>query len=433
MSNSYLHRARQLFRAKKALLLPVIVEKVACGFGPAKPRRRSHEGWIPAFAGMTFTATSSRTPLPKDSPKPAPDVIRGRSGISPILQNPRFDCLKTAVDWASLSSPWTRGIRSWGIAIFLGLLLLSCGDSAVSPEVVVYTSVDQPHAEPVLLEFEERSGIRVRAVYDVEASKTTGLVQRLDGEKAAPKADVYWSSEIIQTLWLEDRGVLAPYLSPQAGDIPGTLKDPEGYWTGIGLRGRVILVNKDRVRDVDVPSSIFEFLDPQWASGDVGVANPLFGTTFTHAAVLYSVLGEHTARDYFRALKEGPTQILDGNSTVRDRVASGDLMVGLTDTDDARAALRNGAPVSLVFPVRVETGALFIPGTVALVAGGPNQDNGKRLVDFLLSPEAEKMLIDEGFFHDSVRSPPVPMDIDWDSVADLVPQVRDDLKEIFLR
>src|SRR5262245_19891603 len=42
-------------------------------------------------------------------------------------------------------------------------------------EVTVYTSLDRPYAEPVLRAFEQRSGVRVRAVYDAEATKSVGL------------------------------------------------------------------------------------------------------------------------------------------------------------------------------------------------------------------------------------------------------------------
>ncbi len=84
-------------------------------------------------------------------------------------------------------------------AILLAILILcpivSCNRAGVK-EVVVYTSVDQIFSEPILTDFERETGIRVRAVYDVEASKTTGLVNRLLAEKDRPKADVFWNSEM---------------------------------------------------------------------------------------------------------------------------------------------------------------------------------------------------------------------------------------------
>ena len=60
-------------------------------------------------------------------------------------------------------------------------------------EVVIYTSVDQVFSEPILNGFEKAKGIKVKAVYDVEASKTAGLVNRLIAEKDRPKCDVFWN------------------------------------------------------------------------------------------------------------------------------------------------------------------------------------------------------------------------------------------------
>jgi len=102
-------------------------------------------------------------------------------------------------------------------------------------QVVVYTSLDQIFSEPVLRDFERLTGIKVRAVYDVEAAKTTGLVNRLIAEKKRPKCDVFWNSEIGRTIVLKRKGVLTPYCSPSALDIPPIFKDKEGSWTGFNI------------------------------------------------------------------------------------------------------------------------------------------------------------------------------------------------------
>jgi iron(III) transport system substrate-binding protein len=83
-------------------------------------------------------------------------------------------------------------------------------------EVVVYTSLDKVFSQPILEEFERKTGIKVKAVYDSEATKTTGLVNRLVAEKANPRADVFWNSETGRSIVLKQKGVLASYKSPSA-------------------------------------------------------------------------------------------------------------------------------------------------------------------------------------------------------------------------
>lgn len=204
----------------------------------------------------------------------------------------------------------------------LSILLAGCGLKPV-PTVVIYTSVDQVYAEPILKSFEQQSGIRTLAVYDTEAAKTTGLVSRLVAERQKPQADVFWSSEIAQTLWLKEQGILAAYAPTAAADIPPGFRDPDGAWSGLGYRARVILVNTERVAAADYPRSLNDLLDPKWGPGEIGLANPLFGTSATHAAALYAAWGRPAALDYFNALQARGVRVVDGNSVVRDMVANG--------------------------------------------------------------------------------------------------------------
>jgi iron(III) transport system substrate-binding protein len=54
--------------------------------------------------------------------------------------------------------------------------------------VVVYVSHDEVFSEPILKDFERETGIRVRAVYDTEETKSTGAMNRLIVEKNNPQA-----------------------------------------------------------------------------------------------------------------------------------------------------------------------------------------------------------------------------------------------------
>ena len=130
--------------------------------------------------------------------------------------------------------------------------------SPAQATVTVYVSTDRVFSEPVLREYERRSGVTVNAVYDTEETKSTGLANRLIAEKDRPRADVFWSNEPVRTLVLKSRGVLAPYRSPAAAGIPNELVDPEGYWTGFSARMRVIAYNTKSVAAGEAPTSVFD-------------------------------------------------------------------------------------------------------------------------------------------------------------------------------
>jgi iron(III) transport system substrate-binding protein len=277
--------------------------------------------------------------------------------------------------------------------LVLTCVLISCDRSSPQPasEVVIYTSLDRPHSKPVLDRFERETGIRVKALYDTEASKTVGLVNRLIGESSHPQADVFWSSEVIRTLVLKDKGVLAAYQSPVADQISSEFRDAEGYWTGFAARARVLLVNTELTQEA--PTSLQDLTKPEWR-GKFAMANPLFGTTGTEVANAWANWGPARTRGYLAALRENGVVITSGNATACEMVANGRIPVCMTDTDDAFTAIEQGHPVRMIFPNQGEGegGALLIPNTVSLIKNSPNSENGRKLIDFLLSPEVEEML-----------------------------------------
>ncbi len=265
------------------------------------------------------------------------------------------------------------------------------GKGGAAEQVTVYVSTDRVFSEPILRAYEQKTGVKVNAVYDTEETKSTGLANRLFAEKSNPQADVFWSNEPVRTLVLKRHGVLAPYRSPSAEGIPAVFKDPQGFWTGFSARLRVLIYNASLIRPEEAPKSIFDLIDPKW-KGQIAMADPRFGTTSFHVAAVYVKLGDRQADEYFRKLKANDVKIVSANSVVRDMVARGEVKMGLTDSDDVNVALVNRQPVAMALPDRNGTGVLVMPNMMSLIAGGPHPEAGKKLIDYLLSPEVESLL-----------------------------------------
>src|SRR5262245_55767923 len=132
-------------------------------------------------------------------------------------------------------------LGSW-TAIFLGVAMAGCW-RAGAPEIVVYSALDREFAEPVLIEFTRDSNIRVLAKYDDESTKTVGLTNALMQEAGRPRCDVFWNNEIVNTLRLEQKGLLAAYHSPAAEAYPAMYRSPDGTWHGFAARARILIVN----------------------------------------------------------------------------------------------------------------------------------------------------------------------------------------------
>lgn len=324
------------------------------------------------------------------------------------------------------------------LALFLiSPLALAAQEAAAQEEdpgeVVVYTALDKQFSEPILELFEAETGIDVRPVYDTEAVKTVGLVNRLLSERQRPRCDVFWNNEIVRSIQLKQEGLTVPYLSPSAVNIPEKMKDPEGHWTGFAARARVILVNKDLLPDPKAwPISVNEMVNPEW-NGKFAFAKPLFGTTSTHAAVIWAKAGPEKSAEFWQTVMTNGVMEA-GNAQARDAVAAGEVAWCLTDTDDAHGAVEDGANVEIIYPKDgpAGEGTILMPNTVVLIKNSPNPVNGKRLIDFLLSEKVEGLLAESRSaqlpVRDSVEGPErLPelteeqvMEIDWDQVYEAI-------------
>jgi len=321
-------------------------------------------------------------------------------------------------------------IRNALLPVFVAIaFLFVAGCSREDASVVVlYTSVDQPVAQPIVDAFTRETGIKVELRTDTEATKSVGLAERLRAEKASPKADVWWGNEVFHTINLANEGVLQPYASqsPSAADVGLQFRDPDGRWASVGLRARVIVVTQAvrPLRPWPEVKGLADLLDPNWR-GQLAIARPTAGTTGGHVAALYVLLGQEKADAFFRALHAQQVKLLGGNSVVADHVARGTVWAGLTDNDDYAAALHEGGQLTSVLPDQDGFGTLTMPTTVGLVAGAPHASAGKKLVDYLLSPQVEQKLLDAKFARYSVRDGVgervKTMPVDYRKVAEVMP------------
>lgn len=311
------------------------------------------------------------------------------------------------------------------IAIALGALVMwGCsGDSKGTGSVVVYTSVDQVYAREVFKRFAEETGIVVLPVFDTEAQKTTGLYRRLLAERDRPQADVFWNGEICRTLQLVEEG-LAADLGPVAPEgFPSQWIGPGRRWAAFSLRVRVIVYNVDMVKPEEAPTTLAELSSDRWKKR-YAMANPVFGTSATHAAALYEALGDDAADALWRALAANAARIVEGNAVVRDLVARGDVPVGLTDSDDFYAGLLDGKPIAAVAVDQSSIGAFVIPNSVMILAGAPHEESARTFVRYLLAPGVEAMLASSRCRQLPVRDEVARPD-DLDVFSDLKPMKVD--------
>ena len=303
-------------------------------------------------------------------------------------------------------------ISIWQQVIVASATVLSLGCIPQREKnVVLYSASDREFVAPILDAFERsNSGTEIARQFDVEASKTLGLVTRIEREKERPRCDVFWNNEIIHTIRLQKQGLLASRRWKVPDTWPNGFKAKDGTWIAFAARARVLLVNKDKLPNPATwPKSVLELADKKWHHR-CGLAYPIYGTTATHMAVMAShsdrVLADSNSdSDYLKSDRSldwirwsdswiNHSVVLAGNKQVALAVSSGELDWGLTDTDDAIIEKEAGHPVEIVFPDQEKNlfGTLFIPNTISVLAKAPNPTAAALLADYLVSEKTESRL-----------------------------------------
>lgn len=319
------------------------------------------------------------------------------------------------------------------VVVVVSLLRYRSAGRPTSSEVILYCAQDQVFAEPILAEFTQRTGIRVKAVFDSEAVKTVGLANRLLAERGRPACDVFWGNEEFRTRQLAAAGIF---------------RETDG-WVAFGRRTRRLVVGTDRRNDAPsadrlsaettaartgtassplAPASLIELTNARWR-GKVSLAFPMFGTTATHLHALRQHWGEPHWTAWCRALAANQPFLEEGNSQVVRRVARGDAWVGLTDSDDIEAGRREGLAVAAL-PMSPEM--LAIPNTVGIVRGAPHPAAAQKLSDHLTSPEVRAKLVAVAALEDGAPDA-ATLRPDWPMLLRELDQGTARLQEIFRR
>ena len=281
-------------------------------------------------------------------------------------------------------------------------------------EVIVYAAQDQVFAEPMLKEFEQQTGIRVRTVFDSEAAKTVGLANRLLAEQKHPQCDVFWGNEELRTRQLAAMGVFRA----------------TNGWASFGYRSRRLAL-REGGSAVPAPSSWSDLTNAAYR-GKISMAYPLFGTTATHFMALRQHWGESNWLAWCRALAANKPFIVDGNSVAVKFLVRGEAAVALTDSDDIAAEMREGAKLQAL-PMTGET--LLIPNTVAVVNNCPHPDAAQKLFEFLQTSAVTERLIAvhalEGAWSNDVWTS--TLHPDWDALVRDLNKATEQMQEIFRR
>lgn len=246
--------------------------------------------------------------------------------------------------------------------------------------LTVYASVLEDYMIEALKKFSEETGVDAQGVR-LGVGETLG---RLRAEKENPQASVWFGGAAETYLAAQNDGLLEPYISPNAADIPDKYKDPEGHWTGFYVGYLGFASNKRLLEEkgLDVPTSWEDLLAPE-LKGQVSIANPAAsGTSYNMLATLAMSMGEQEAIDYMVKLDENVKQYEKSGTAPARLVGQGEAIVGVTYMHDSLKYWEEG--LSDIVVSAPDSGTGYEIGSIAVIKGGPDQEAAKMFVDWIL-------------------------------------------------
>lgn len=267
----------------------------------------------------------------------------------------------------------------------------SDGTKEVTGTVMIYTSIYPDIIE--MMKPEIKKALPNITVNFFQGG-TESVVTKITGEMEAKKveADLLMVADPSYYLTLKEAGVLEKYDSPERANV--SVKDEEGYWTGVRISNMIIAYNTDRVSEADAPKSFEDLLDPKWKN-KIAMPSPLLsGSAFVAAGALANKHGW----EYFEKLKQNGLVVESGNTAVQTKILTGEYDAVIILEENMLKIAAKGEPVKVVYP---KDGVIMIPSPIAMFNSSANPEASKMVLDWFLSAEGQQIIV-KGWMH-SVR------------------------------
>ncbi|HEX5998307.1 MAG TPA: Fe(3+) ABC transporter substrate-binding protein [Hyphomicrobiaceae bacterium] len=266
--------------------------------------------------------------------------------------------------------------------------------AALAAEVNIYSYRQPQLIDPLLKAFTKKTGIKTNIVY-----ASAGLNERLAAEGRNSPADLLLTVDAGLLSDAKNAGLTQPVVSDVLTNvIPAHLRDPDNHWFALTMRGRVVYASKERVKQDSITYE--ELSDPKW-KGKICIRSGQHVYNTSLIATIIAHKGEAFAEQWLKGVKENLAHKPAGGDREQARdIASGNCDIALGNTYYMGLMAMNeknpeqkqwAAAIRPLFPNANDRGTHVNVSGVAMTKNAPNKAAALKLIEFLVSEDAQKM------------------------------------------
>jgi len=323
--------------------------------------------------------------------------------------------------------------RLWWLPICV-LLVVGIGPAPAADEIRIYTYM-LPIQEDLTKFLSENTGVQAKAL----GLSGGELWARVQAEKPNIGADIIFGFAPGTAILGKREGLWAAYPeAPAWKDIHARYKDKDGAYYDLGTSCFVLVGNKDLLakKNLKMPASWFDLLDPKW-KGEIVMPSPVTsGTAFMINATFLQLLGWEKGWDFMEKLDKNVAQYTRSGNAPLEHVGRGEYILGLTSDEKVPQRLQQGFPILWTAP---KEGLGYEGNIVAIVKGTKQLEAAKKVVNFAGTEKFQRWLAQFGYL--TARDEPNPMygskpklvDYSYEWAADNHARIIETWKTKFLR
>ncbi|PTT60318.1 iron ABC transporter substrate-binding protein [Arthrobacter sp. HMWF013] len=195
-------------------------------------------------------------------------------------------------------------------------------DAKVSGEITVYNAQHESLTKEWIDAFTAETGVKVTMRQGSDTELSNQIVQ----EGAASPADVFLTENSPAMAQVENAGLFADVDAATVEQVPEEYRPSTNKWTGIAARSTVLVYDKAKLTEDQLPKSMLDLANPEWKGK--WAASPSGADFQAIVAALVELKGEAAADEWLTGMKEN-FKAYKGNSTAMKAVNAGEVDAAL--------------------------------------------------------------------------------------------------------